>query len=216
MRRGLAALVLAAAPLLGAAPAAHGAAAPAAAWSFDEGAAVAGAQTAAAGRFGHALALRAGVAADLGAIPRLQGAGALTLEAWVRPAAVGRRRHAVRIAGLPPALTADGRLPLNSWSHLASTYDGTAVRSYVDGELVSAVARPGLTAGGAVRLGGGRFSGLIDELRIYDRALSSSEITADRDTPIASPGLLTRPGAGAGKPHDAGGHRRARLIARAF
>ena len=52
--------------------------------------------------------------------------------------------------------------------------------------------RPPSTSG-ALRIGGNAvwtfetFDGLIDDVRIYDRALSLTEIQADRDTPVAAP-----------------------------
>ena len=39
------------------------------------------------------------------------------------------------------------------------------------------------------------FTGLIDEVRVHDRALTAAQIAADRDTPIATAGLLARRGA---------------------
>ena len=85
-----------------------------------------------------------------------------------------------------PISAAAGRraLPLNTWSHLAATYDGTTLRIY--GER-----RPGRTAtvrpaalpasANPLRIGGnlgvGRdFKGRIDEVRIYNRALSAAEM----------------------------------------
>ena len=216
MRRGAAALAVTAGLLAGPAAGAQAAADPAGAWSFDEAAPVTGAASAAAGRFGRALAFDGGASgASLGSLPRLRAASALTVEAWVRPAALGRRRVAVHLDGLPHGLFARRGLPLNTWSHLALSYDGATLRSYVDGALVGSGARAGLTAAGSLQLGRD-FSGLLDELRVYDRALGAAEIAADRDTPIASVGLLTRPGAAAAKPRAASRGRRTRLLARAF
>jgi hypothetical protein len=82
-------------------------------------------------------------------------------------------------------------LALNTWTHLASTYDGTTLRLYVNG-----VERAALSAGGAmaassgvVRLGGNSlwgefFRGKIDEVRIYNRALGAAEIQSDMTTPL--------------------------------
>jgi hypothetical protein len=44
-----------------------------------------------------------------------------------------------------------------------------------------------LRIGGNAVWGDEFFAGLIDEVRIYDRALSASEIQSDRDTPVSSP-----------------------------
>ena len=82
-------------------------------------------------------------------------------------------------------------LPLNAWTHLAMTYDGTTLRLFVDGGQVGtrAVASPQLTSTGALRFGGNTiwgeyFTGRIDEIRIYNRVLSQTEIQNDRNTAV--------------------------------
>jgi hypothetical protein len=61
------------------------------------------------------------------------------------------------------------------------TYDGTSMRLYVNGNLVStrAAAKPTVNglklAIGAYRLSN-FYDGLIDEVRVYNRALSAGEI----------------------------------------
>ena len=67
------------------------------------------------------------------------------------------------------------------------------MRLYVDGALVATQARTGslLTSTGALRIGGNSirsefFSGVIDEVRVYDRALSAARITADMAVPVGS------------------------------
>ena len=82
-------------------------------------------------------------------------------------------------------------VPLNAWTHLAATYDGTTLRLYVNGSLVGsrAVANPLLTSTGVLRFGGNSvwgefFAGRIDEVRLYNRALAAAEIQADMNAPI--------------------------------
>ena len=82
-------------------------------------------------------------------------------------------------------------LPLNAWSHLAGTYDGATLRLYVNGVLVVSQPFTGsiVTSTGALRLGGNSlwgeyFTGRIDEVRIYNRALSQSEIQTDMNTAV--------------------------------
>jgi Concanavalin A-like lectin/glucanases superfamily len=77
------------------------------------------------------------------------------------------------------------------WSHLAVTYDGAAVSLFVDGDEVSRRPTTGAIRGTASPLwiGGNHpygeyFEGLIDEVRIYDRALSGEEVRAEMATPI--------------------------------
>ena len=232
-----AALTLAAAAALALSPPAGAAEGMAGAWSFDEPGAAPGATSAVAGRYGRALAFD-GVD-DRVLLPRSAAGAAMTLEAWVRPAALGGglwRAAAVqelpngtaglyagrgdgRPAGLagPYGLAGRGRLPLNAWSHLATTYDGATLRLYIDAAPVAAAPLPGGLAGGpgTLSLGGTGawgeyFAGLIDEVRVYDRALGPAELRRDRDTPLSTPALRTRGGRVAPRP------RRTRLAARAY
>jgi len=88
------------------------------------------------------------------------------------------------------------RLSLNTWTHLATTYDGTTQRFYVNGVLVgSNTPNQGSTnvitqSNGSLRIGGDAsstgefFNGMIDEVRIYNRALSAAEIATDMVTKI--------------------------------
>ncbi len=81
----------------------------------------------------------------------------------------------------------------NTWVHLAGTYDGTTQRLYVNGTEVAKRAQSGPieVAGGVLRIGGnsiwgGFFKGHIDEIRVYNRALSGAEITTDMNTSVAT------------------------------
>jgi hypothetical protein len=85
-------------------------------------------------------------------------------------------------------------LAANAWSHLATTYDGANLRLYVNGVLAGTTATTGnvVVSSGVLRIGGNSvwgeyFSGLIDEVRIYNRALSASEIGLDMNTPVSTP-----------------------------
>lgn len=77
-------------------------------------------------------------------------------------------------------------LSTNQWQKVACTYDGTALRIYVNGTLrgtttLSGGVIPSSTRAiwiGANELRGEPFRGRIDEFRIYDRALSQAEIQA--------------------------------------
>jgi hypothetical protein len=74
----------------------------------------------------------------------------------------------------------------NTWSHVAMTYDGAALNLYVNGELDATIAASGHinSIPDPVFLGteGSRyFIGLLDEVAIYNRALSATEIKAIYD-----------------------------------
>jgi len=82
-------------------------------------------------------------------------------------------------------------IPLNAWTHIATTYDGANQRFYINGALVATKAQTGSIAVGnqPLRIGGNNvsgefFRGVIDEVRIYNRALSLAEIGTDMITPI--------------------------------
>jgi hypothetical protein len=101
--------------------------------------------------------------------------------------------YVVRAAnpGTPVGLSGATQIPLNTWTHLTATYDNAMLRLYVNGTLVRSSAMSGalLTSTGALRIGGNSvwgefFQGSIDEVRIYNRALTQTEIQADMNTPI--------------------------------
>ena len=76
-------------------------------------------------------------------------------------------------------------VPVNAWTHLAATYDGSNLRLYTNGNLVRTTANSGslITTAGLLSIGGNAvwgeyFSGLIDELEFFPRVLTSTEIQA--------------------------------------
>ncbi|HZP60166.1 MAG TPA: LamG domain-containing protein, partial [Opitutaceae bacterium] len=79
----------------------------------------------------------------------------------------------------------------NVWTHLALTYDGTALRLFVNGAQVSSRAHKGaiLTSSNPLQIGGDSiygqfFAGTIDEVRVYNVALSAAQIRTDMNTPV--------------------------------
>ena len=97
-------------------------------------------------------------------------------------------------------VSAAASLATGTWTHLAATFDGSTLRLYVNGTQVSQLAVSGsiATSNGALRIGGNSiwgeyFSGLIDEVRIYNRALTAGEIGQDMVTPINSSDTSPRP-----------------------
>ena len=136
----------------------------------------------------------------------------MTLEAWLDPASLSSWRSALmketptdisyaiyantsgnRYAGIAGAYEVDGRsqLPLNTWSFVAVTYDGATIRVYLNGTQISTSNRTTTMPVTAqpLRIGGDSqwgeyFNGLIDNIRIYNRALSAAEITTDMSKPV--------------------------------
>jgi hypothetical protein len=101
-----------------------------------------------------------------------------------------------------------GQSPVNGqWQYVTATYDGATARFYVNGTQVASKAFTGNVGdSNSWRIGaygtnpGGFFDGLIDEVRIYDRALTATQVQADMTTPVAgTPTVLaTTPASGAG------------------
>ncbi len=82
-------------------------------------------------------------------------------------------------------------LPTNTWTHLAATYDGTTTRLYVNGAQVASQAQTGAiaTSTNPLQIGGDSFygqffQGTIDEVRIYNVALTAAQIQTDMNTPL--------------------------------
>ncbi len=82
---------------------------------------------------------------------------------------------------------------LGVWTHIAFTYDGTTVRGYLDGvrQFSTADTESIQARGNDLRLGVDgayqqAYKGQLDEVRIYNRALSAAEIQAAMITPVAA------------------------------
>jgi hypothetical protein len=168
---------------------------------------------------------------------------AMTIEAWVYPTAYGH--HPDGVYGLTVVsktehdgfalrvrdglVQADFRLtsgdatfnfghaiPLNHWSHIAVTYDGSTVRGFLNGSelgrtnasgtIKQALAplmignEPDADTPDAPPTGGFAWQGRIDELSIYDRALTAGEIasihaagSAGKCPPLLAPIITQQP-----------------------
>jgi hypothetical protein len=170
----------------------------------------------AAGRFGKAISFDG--TDDLVAVPHdsaLNLTSGMTLEAWVRPTALGNPRSVVmkeRPGSFDYALFADSvdnaptanvfttsaldavgpaTLSLGTWTHLSQTWDGSTLRLYVDGAEVASEPAGGalVTSTGQLGIGGSStggqfFSGLIDEVRVFNRARTTAQIQADMNAPV--------------------------------
>jgi len=84
---------------------------------------------------------------------------------------------------------------LNTWYHVAAVYNAATATLdiYVNGLLDNGVLRGAIPSSQAPttlnvnigrRSGGYYFKGLIDEVRIYNRALSQAEIQTIMNTPL--------------------------------
>lgn len=73
----------------------------------------------------------------------------------------------------------------NQWKHLAATWDGTTLKQYLNGVLVDTVPFSGPIANTASNLTIGinsgvwstAFTGRLDDIKIYDHALSAAEVS---------------------------------------
>jgi hypothetical protein len=181
---------------------------------------IAGATWSTAGKNGGALSFNGTNAlVTIPSAPSLDLTGSLTLEAWIDPSASGGAWRTVvfkeRPGGMLYSLYANTdanspvgqvflnsaeqnaggpTVPLNTWTHLAATYDGSALRLYVNGTLAGTLNVSGTLTKSTdpLRIGGNTiwgeyFRGLIDDVRVYNRALSQSEISSDLGTPVAGP-----------------------------
>ncbi|HET9665868.1 MAG TPA: LamG-like jellyroll fold domain-containing protein, partial [Desertimonas sp.] len=150
---------------------------------------------------------------------------AFTLEAWVQKATVKNdvgivgtwagngpmlwidhlaTRYQLTLGGSLSSYLDSGVNPLTGqWQHLAASFDGTTARFYINGvEVASRAVSGAVGTSNTWRIGaygtvpGGFFDGLIDEIRVYDRALSTTEVQADMSQPlgITDPGAPTTPG----------------------
>lgn len=159
----------------------------------------------AAGQFGGGLTLD-GVddGVTTGAAPLLDQPTALTIAAWIRHPASSQFRSIfdkrdggsdgydlflsstsrlfIRVNG--STLTGATAVDDDAWHHVVGVWDGTSLALYVDGVLDASTSIPAtaLNTVAAPRLGhhfsdgAFRFAGTLDEVRVYDRALTASEV----------------------------------------
>ena len=161
-----------------------------------------------------------GAYADFGNGPAVNISSAVTVMAWVKhntgsPAQwedmvmKGNTSYGLQFdgGGFTFHLTSGGWKNLNSgvkpaagqWYHVAGTYDGSEQRIYIDGLLENSSLWSGqieansdpLTFGFKAATDNNYLNGAIDEVQIYDRALSAAEVTGIYNA--SSLGLCTVP-----------------------
>jgi hypothetical protein len=113
-------------------------------------------------------------------------------------------------SGLSGYLDSGATPVAGQWQHLAATYDGTTARFFVNGvEVANRAVSGSIGASDLWRIGaysspaGGFFDGTIDDVRIYNNALSAAQIQTDLGQPVpppdttapSAPGTLTASGA---------------------
>jgi len=169
------------------------------------------------GKFGGALQFSGtNSMVNIPSSPTLNFTTGFTLEAWVNPVSPGNWSAVIfkeRTGGMNYSLYSNNGtnrplgqvwlnnaeqdapgaapVPLNTWTHLASTFDGSTLRLYVNGALAGSKAISGSVAAttNPLRIGGNTiwgefFTGQIDEVRLYNRALSAGEIQGDMAIPL--------------------------------
>ena len=138
---------------------------------------------------------------DVAIVGTFAGGGGPML--WVDHLAT--RYHLTMNSGISNYLDSGRNPTAGQWQHLAATFDPatTTARFYIDGtEVANRSVSVGIGSSNAWRIGayggspGGFFDGLIDDVRIYNRALTSGEITTDMNQPIGfvDPTIPTTPG----------------------
>ncbi len=90
-------------------------------------------------------------------------------------------------------VTSSSAIALNTWTHIAATYDQTAIRIYINGVLNASLnANQALPTGSEVWFLGKRwdgttemFSGIMDELRIWNVARTQAQIQESMNSTVA-------------------------------
>jgi hypothetical protein len=82
-------------------------------------------------------------------------------------------------------------LAVNTWTHLAATYDGVRMKLFINGVQATSKLASGPYQGNASPLWiggnaiyGEHFKGKIDDIRVYNRALTAAEIKQDMAQPL--------------------------------
>lgn len=159
---------------------------------------------------------------DCGSGPSLDITGPLTIQLWAQPTAANRgepgiagkffESYAITYYGngyfyiSSGGNNVSGPTRINTWSHLAGTFDGTTLRFYVNGiEVASRQSRfDAVKQGGRFTIGcivgdaaaddpnlrnTAFFPGLVDDVRVHNRALSQREVLECYNEQADSKGL---------------------------
>jgi len=170
------------------------------AWGDRDGTII-GDVRAAPGKIGEAMEFSPGgrIEFDVSDLP--QGDAPRTMAAWVKPEGGGTRTvvewgnnrarqrcgililgsQVVYFVGQNADVRSNGTVANGEWHHVAVAYDGTTMRIYIDGAMDTEQAVSIDTVLNIGRIGtnvrdGELYEGCIDEVCIYDRALSDAEV----------------------------------------
>ena len=140
----------------------------------------------------------------------------MTLEAWVDPTVVsttwadvaykGNNNYYLgassthssdpttqgMLGGTSEQIYGTSSLKANTWTFLSATYNGSVLDLYVNDVLVSSVSKTGniMTSTSPLLIGGDTsgdfFTGFMDDLRVYNTALTAAQIKTDMSTPVVS------------------------------
>ena len=159
------------------------------------------------GRIGNGLGLN-GTSTRARSTSNVTLSGPFTFEAWVLNPAYAAYETILTIGSARDLYLAQGvltfyagqdyafgaALPANVWTHVAITYDGAILRAFVNGTQRGTdrtVTLPSLTAplqaGAWITTSNQNadfWSGTIDEVRVYGRALTPAQLQADMVAPI--------------------------------
>src|SRR3989344_1376303 len=119
---------------------------------------------------------------------------AITISAWIKPATDGvtkriidknpgyliRRLTNGAVQFIPGFINSNATAPSGAWTHIVITADSTGTNWYINGVLDKVTSTAYAPSGTASLVFGGNldfYAGDLDDVRIYNRALSASEVT---------------------------------------
>ena len=120
---------------------------------------------------------------------------AITISAWIKPATDGvtkriidknpgyliRRLTNGAVQFIPGFINSNATAPSGAWTHIVITADSTGTNWYINGVLDKVTSTAYAPSGTASLVFGGNldfYAGDLDDVRIYNRALTATEVTA--------------------------------------
>ncbi|UOQ96195.1 T9SS type A sorting domain-containing protein [Hymenobacter sp. 5317J-9] len=97
----------------------------------------------------------------------------------------GKLQFVLTVGTVQYKVTSNATCTANTWYHVAGTFDGTAMKLYINGALDNSTAVTGTAAATGVFYLGRNYealrtlNGSLDELRVWTRALTAAEILAN-------------------------------------